>query len=231
MMVVREGLLSWKRSPPSNRRSTFWFTAMSSTSSKVSNESFLRSSSRSQTPCHHRLKLGHGCRADIEWLKPDFRHWGDMCRYVISGEAWLPAKASSIVWLELASHIAEYVRNAPGRGLRNASALDHAALLQAQDSGAVGVLVPGFHMAGLPGVSLPARQRQQLRLTKWLSLAIKILNRLSLPQFTVSIRQQPNCKGCARSKTHSSFAIGFGRQWKRLQYVRGVQTSCLLRSR
>ena len=50
------------------------------------------------------------------------------------------------------------------------------------------VLMLAFDMAGLPGVTLPAQEGLQLRLTRWLSLAIKILKRLSLPQPTVSIR-------------------------------------------
>ena len=51
--VVRDGLLSWNRSPPSNKKSTSFSTAICMTSSNVLNESSLRSASFSHTPCVH----------------------------------------------------------------------------------------------------------------------------------------------------------------------------------
>lgn len=49
-MVVREGLLSWKRSPPSSSMSTSCCCASCRISSKARKESCLRSSSFSHTP-------------------------------------------------------------------------------------------------------------------------------------------------------------------------------------
>lgn len=50
-MVVRDGLLSWKRSPPRRTISTHSREAMEKISSKVLKESSQRMSSFSQTPC------------------------------------------------------------------------------------------------------------------------------------------------------------------------------------
>lgn len=49
--VWREGLLSWKRSPPRRTRSARCCSAISKTSSKAANESWRRTSSFSHTPC------------------------------------------------------------------------------------------------------------------------------------------------------------------------------------
>ena len=53
--VCREGLLSWKRSPPSRTKSAPCLAASCSTSSNAMNESSLRTSSFSHTPCSQRV--------------------------------------------------------------------------------------------------------------------------------------------------------------------------------
>ena len=120
-IVLREGLLSWKRSPPSSTKSALLAAATSNTSSKDRKESSLRISSFSHTPCSQAGRRDVIGRAVLQGVAAQ----GEAAAEVAAARHKAPAGQQRTRWLSVEIRMRKTLslQTAGGQGAQHAGYL------------------------------------------------------------------------------------------------------------